>query len=85
MMCFAYIVYQKLHHRSQVARLKGLLKQLTEPPDTPDKVVDQTLPLHERIEQLPYDQKYEIRKDNIIPDKVSIFVCFYRNYTTRVQ
>lgn len=79
--CIALIIRQRHRNLKQAKRLEALFAQLMSTDNQCDgevSTVHNTTPLHERIDQLPYEQKYEIARDRITFEKVRI-----RSFTTK--
>lgn len=63
-----FLFKQRRKGKRQEEQLRALYNQLMSEPNGEyrDGSIDFKQPLHERVEQLPYDRRYEISKDRLI-------------------
>lgn len=71
-----FVLKQRRKSRRQEEQLHALYNQLMSESNAEyhDGPTDLKQPLHERVEQLPYDRRYEISKDKLFFKQVFIFL-----------
>lgn len=78
LLALVFLLKQRRKGKRQEEQLRALYNQLMSEPsgEYHDGAMDLKQPLHERVEQLPYDRRYEISKDKLFFKQVLYFFWF---------
>lgn len=79
LLVLVFVLKQRRKSKRQEEQLRALYNQLMSESNREyhDGPIDLKQPLHERVEQLPYDRRYEINKDKLFFKQVLHFFAWF--------